>query len=199
MALLSFNLHYPDSQVIIEMPGHNEDGRITDSRITSYRPGAPMNDYPYTGGIYLAPTLISKFSPSKIQIMADNYTNEGIVITYLYNFDMIIDSLWYIDVHNPFIVEVGNGRVTSPTAYLDCIRIQKMNPLHYRDQDLRLFFMMSDNFVTETDAANLFWVIDPQVVDYYDEMVDIYYPEAGTGSETDPGTDPGTNPPGTGD
>ena len=176
MALLNLNYHYPDGQIMITMAGHDEDPVITESRIYSYRPGAPAYDYPYMGGIHLAPTSISKFSPRKVQILADNYTNQGIVISYISNYNMVIDILWYVDVRNPFIIDLGNGKVTSPTAYLDCIKTQKMNPLHYRNQNLRLFFMMSDNFVTETDAANLFWVTDNQVINHYNNLVNVYYP-----------------------
>lgn len=121
----------------------------------------------YEALVYIPPYKHCSFSPVKIQVIADNYTEAGITAS----------STWYIDVKNPFAVIASTGKVTSPTAYLDCIRVEKLNPLHYRDQPLRLYFYMTDNFVTDLDNANYFEVTDNTVLSYYSQLVNVYYPQ----------------------
>lgn len=156
MAILTFNYYFNGSQSIdINWRGFWETQMVPGYRGTSY-----------LSYVFIPPYKHSTFSPDRVQMIVDNYTGGGITS----------DSTWYIDAKNPFVVVPVTGKSTSPTAYLDCIRFEKLNPLHYRNQELRLYFFMTDNFVTDLDSSHYFEVTDNTVLNYYSQMVDIYYP-----------------------
>lgn len=155
MAILTFNYYFNGSQNVDE----NWRG-FWESQYVVY------GNFGYQKSVFIPPYKHSSFAPNKIQIISNNYTGLGIVSDYP----------WYIDVINPFIVIPAIGKSTSPTAYLDCIKVEKLNPLHYRDQELRLYFYMTDNFVTDIDNSHYFEIVDNTVLNYYLQLVNIYYP-----------------------
>lgn len=161
MGILSFNYYYKKA----EQPDVAPYGEWVPSNMWVWRYGL---GWPSTNmsSAWVGPHTITRFSSKKYNMLVDNYTNQAIVAS----------NPWYIDVRNAFIVTPGGGDPNSETVYTDVIKVSKFHPLHQRDQTFRLYFYMTDNFVTDTDPSIYFWVYDNTLINYYNDMVDKYYP-----------------------
>ena len=176
--IVTFNWYFlrKSNNVWVPPTGHNI---LVPQYAVQYTPGDDYNpaqtDRYYIGSIsqWVQDTpgyTRSDFTVDKLTILADNFTNQGIV-----------GGSWFIHVKNMFIVDGGSASATSPTCYMDCLKVSKYHPLHYRDQSFQLYFNVTSNFITDLTTQDYFQVVDPAMLHYYYQLVDRYYPPLGTG------------------
>ena len=157
MGILSFNYYYKQAQ----QPEISEG-----EWVPWYIFLIPNSRVPTATWMWVDPYIRTQFSSKKYSMLIDDYTNQGVVVS----------NPWYVVARNAFVVTSGGGDLNSETLYTDIIKVSKFHPLHQRDQSFQLFFYMTDNFVTDTDPAFLFYVTDNTLINYYNDMVDKYYP-----------------------